>query len=391
MLRLTATGAALIAVTYGLARFALGLFVPELRDEFGLSGTATGAIMASSYGGYLAALALAGAAIARAGARTVAIAGGLLAALGTAGIAAAPSAPLLAVAAGLGGMSTGWASTALAAAVQSQVILVRRAAVQTMVNAGTSLGLIVAAPAAVLAGTVWRAPWLLFSAAAVVVTVVTAGAIDRAEPVVGGRPGTVDQRPSGPASLDAGWRVSPRLACTALLLGLSSAPFWTFGRDLVEVTAGLQPAASRMMWLAVGAGGLIGAAAGSAARRHGLGSAVAASWVGFAVAQVGLAAGGTGLVGAASMAALFGAGYMALTGLLIVWAVRERPHGPGAAVAVAFFVLAAGQIAGSPLAGVLVDTVGLASAFVAAAGAAAIALVTLPTTAAVVVAPAGPR
>jgi uncharacterized MFS-type transporter YbfB len=49
----------LIAVTYGLARFAYGLFVPELRTEFGLDGATAGAIAASSYVAYCVAIAAA--------------------------------------------------------------------------------------------------------------------------------------------------------------------------------------------------------------------------------------------------------------------------------------------------------------------------------------------
>jgi hypothetical protein len=39
---LVAPGLAMIAVTYGLARFAYGLFLPEMRQAFGLSETVLG-------------------------------------------------------------------------------------------------------------------------------------------------------------------------------------------------------------------------------------------------------------------------------------------------------------------------------------------------------------
>ena len=41
---LVAPGLALIAVTYGLARFAYGLFLPELREAFELSPSVLGAM-----------------------------------------------------------------------------------------------------------------------------------------------------------------------------------------------------------------------------------------------------------------------------------------------------------------------------------------------------------
>lgn len=42
----------MIAVTYGLARFAYGLFVPQLREAFDLSPSQLGVIGAGSYAGY---------------------------------------------------------------------------------------------------------------------------------------------------------------------------------------------------------------------------------------------------------------------------------------------------------------------------------------------------
>ena len=79
-----------------------------------------------------------------------------------------------------------------------------------------------------------------------------------------------------------------------------------------------------------------------------------------------------------ALAGAFGAGYMALTGLLIVWSVGERPAGPASAVASAFLLLAAGQIAGSSLAGAAADHLGLPAAFLVAAAAAAAGPLALP-------------
>ena len=46
---LVAPGLALIAVTYGLARFAYGLFLPDMREAFDLSPSLLGLIGAGSY------------------------------------------------------------------------------------------------------------------------------------------------------------------------------------------------------------------------------------------------------------------------------------------------------------------------------------------------------
>src|SRR5215212_4510491 len=49
---LVAPGLATIAVTYGLARFAYGLFLPEMRESLDLSDSVLGLIGAGSYTGY---------------------------------------------------------------------------------------------------------------------------------------------------------------------------------------------------------------------------------------------------------------------------------------------------------------------------------------------------
>src|SRR5215208_4832193 len=49
---LVAPGLAMIAVTYGLARFAYGLFLPEMRESLDLSESVLGLIGAGSYAGY---------------------------------------------------------------------------------------------------------------------------------------------------------------------------------------------------------------------------------------------------------------------------------------------------------------------------------------------------
>jgi len=118
---LGATGFALIAVCYGFARFAFGLFLPQIDAELSLSSTLSGLISGGAFLGYCIAIALSAFLTERVGPRAVAIVAALIAAAGMAGIAAAPSAPWLAGAVMLAGSSTGLASPPLAAAVTAAV------------------------------------------------------------------------------------------------------------------------------------------------------------------------------------------------------------------------------------------------------------------------------
>ena len=73
---LVAPGLAMIAVTYGLARFAYGLFLPEMRQAFGLSETVLGLIGAGSYVGYGVAIIIALVFTSRAGPRFMVVVAG---------------------------------------------------------------------------------------------------------------------------------------------------------------------------------------------------------------------------------------------------------------------------------------------------------------------------
>src|SRR5918994_4470446 len=76
---LVAPGLALIAVTYGLARYAYGLFLPEMREAFDLTPAMLGVIGAGSYLGYCVAIVFALVWTSRTGPRWMAVAAGIVA------------------------------------------------------------------------------------------------------------------------------------------------------------------------------------------------------------------------------------------------------------------------------------------------------------------------
>ena len=94
---LVAPGLAMIAVTYGLARFAYGLFLPEMRESLDLSESVLGLIGAGSYAGYCLAVFAALALTSRSGPRLMAVAAGSVAVVGMAAVAGAPTGWVLAL------------------------------------------------------------------------------------------------------------------------------------------------------------------------------------------------------------------------------------------------------------------------------------------------------
>jgi predicted MFS family arabinose efflux permease len=351
---LTASGTALIAGTYGLARYGYGLFVPVFREEFALSAGLLGLLATGAYGSYCLAALFARRLLARGRPRQAAVVAGTLASLGCAGVAAAPTPALLGAALLVAGSGAGLASPALVHLVAEHVATGRRERAQTVVNAGTGLGVVLAGPLALTVGGQWRAAWWCFAA---VTAAATAATLLTAEDARGRAAAT----PRAPLA-----RLRPAVIA-ALVVGAGSAAVWTFGRDLVVTTGGLGPVASTAFWVVLGAAGVTGGGTGDAVRRWD----VPSTWNALALA---LAASTTGLAllpdvawAAFCCAGVFGASYVALSGVLIAWGTQLAPESPGSANATLFLALAAGQAIGALLLGGLLDVLGPLATFAVAA------------------------
>ncbi|WP_010525836.1 MFS transporter [Nesterenkonia sp. F] len=385
--RLAGSGLAIIAVTYGLARFAYGLFVPAFRAEFDLDAAQVGAIGSASYAAYCAAIYPAMMLAPRLGGRTVALTAGICATLGLLLIGLAPTSVVLAVGVVLGGLSTGLISPAMAHAVSARVAASRRDRTQVVVNAGTGLGVALSGPAALLALEQWRAAWLVFAllAAAATAWVVRdvpegrAGGSAPAGLAVGASPArrTVERlagllpRPLLPAG-------APRLLITAAVVGATTSAVWVFGRDVLTQVGGQGEVTTTLAWSLLGLCGLLGAGVEDLARRIGVGHAWAgtALVLGAATAVLGLRPDSALLACLAT--AIFGVGYIAMTGLLLVTGARVYPRQPSAGVGLAFLALAAGQTVGGAALGAITEAADARTAFVAAAGCALLSALLVP-------------
>jgi len=357
---MVAAGVALIATCYGFARFTYGLFSPEFQQEFALSATWSGVIGSGSYVGYCVAIAWSSVLTPRWGPRRVAVLAGLVATTGIVVVAAAPSPLLLAVGLLIAGSSTGIASPPLAAAVARWVRQPAQDRAQTLVNAGTGVGVLVSGPIAFVLLDHWRWAWAIFALGAAVVTWWIRATV-----------------PSGRGLTDndqANWTRTARrpvgagvLMIASLALGFSSIAVWTFGLELITVEGDASHLLASVMWTLIGAAGIAGALSGPMIQRVG----IRASWgvlmlaLGAATAGMALAPSKTWLV--APAAAVFGASYIANTGVALVWATRLYPGGPASGVGASFFMIAAGQAIGAPLVGVGADQLGIPVVFHACA------------------------
>lgn len=376
-LSLTAAGLSLIAVCYGLARFAYGMFLPSFRAEFGLDAQLAGAIASGSYVAYCAAIVVSTILTPRLGARRVAASAGVIATLGIVIVALAPNAIVLAAGVLIAGSSTGVASPPLAHAVARAVRAPVRGRTQTIINAGTGAGVALAGPVALLTVDQWRLAWLAFAIIASAVTVWAS----RAVPREGSGEPSADHEPTRQRTVLPQPVLRPgsaRLIAAATLMGLGSSAVWTFGRDLLGGTGGIGPTASAIAWILLGACGLLGAITGDAVNRMGLARAWAVSMIGLAAATLVLALIPGSIVAAWTAAAVFGAVYIVLTGLLLLWGTQIWADAPAAGVGLGFLVLALGQALGAPLVGALITQSGPVPAFSVAAVFAVLGAFVLP-------------
>lgn len=353
---LAAAGIWLIAATYGLARFAYGLFVPAFRADFSLDGATAGLIASLSYLAYCGGIVVATVLSPRIGARLTAALAGVLATVGTAVIAAATDAGTLALGVALAGSSTGVASPPLAQAIGRSVKPARRDRVQTVVNAGTGLGVVVSGPVALLVQDDWRWAWAAFAVLSAVAAIAATISVPTARAERSAGPPR-RRRPAGAGALTV----------AAAVMGVATAAVWTFGQDLLQAAGGQAPDTSTWAWIVLGACGLLGAGAGDLVSRWGLGPSWRMLLLVAAATTAALAAWPGSPVVAIGASGAFGAVYIGLTGILLIWSTRVFEERPSTGVGVAFLALAVGQALGAPLLGALADVADLRLAFVAAA------------------------
>ena len=340
-LRIGATGFGLIAVCYGFARFAFGLFLPQIDGDLSLGPSLSGIISGGAFAGYCIAIIASALLTERIGARAVAVGAAIVAAAGMAGIALAPSPLILAIAVVVAGSSTGLASPPMAAAVAAAVQKSRQDMTNTVINAGTSAGVALSGPIALAIAGQWRLAFGAFAAVAVVLAVAAAVSL----PASGGGEGAGGLPPmKGPVL---------RLISASLLMGAASTALWSFGGELVSQQLDWGPTGTGMLRTCIGAGGIAGAWAGTLIGRFGL-DPVHRAFLGLMAASIlavgsGIATPALALIGGA----FFGAAYVMLTGVYLVWGTHALPGRPATGLMIGFLTIAVGQTAGAPFFGFL--------------------------------------
>ncbi len=335
-------GMLLIAATYGMARFGVGLFAPYLavqRPELvGVLGWAAGAQFTS-----YSLAAVAAARLVDRSPRTGLALAGATATTGCVGVAVTSDPVVFVVAVFIGGMGGGFASPALVRIIDAVVAPEATPTAQSVANTGTAVG-VVAAGLLVSAVPSVGPAWLVMALVCAAATAAVWHRVRARTDLAAHRAPASDPAPSR----QTWW---PLLApgAAALLAGAGSSLIWTFGPLLLTASGAVAAERVGWLWIALGLGGLLGTLTGTLVERTGRrgGWCTCAGALSLACAGVALCVATGGSWAAYTSMALFGAGYMGLTTVLILWARHVWPHHAGAGTSVLFVALATGQALGS--------------------------------------------
>jgi len=358
-LNLLAAAFALTAVSYGLARFAYGLLLPQIRAELSLDITSTGWIGSSAFVAYCVGILATFFCSHLVSARTIAFAAGVCATAGMVMIVSASSGLPLGIGIALAGLSTGLTSPPLATAVALGFDDASRPKANAIINAGTAAGIVFSGLASLIAAGGWRELYTTFALISCAVTLWVFFAI----------PATSERSSVEPFPLANLKRPGmPALCIGAFLMGVSSTAIWTFGSNILRDEFAFTDAHVGWIWVALGLAGVTGSATGIMTQRFGLLRVHRIALVGMALGIVGLAATSISMLPAFASVAIFGAAYITSTGTFLIQGIKLLPERPDLGLGIPFLILALGQSSGAPLFGTLLENGGVILALAIFAG-----------------------
>lgn len=359
MIQFISAGISIVAVTYGLARYVYGLFLPAIQSDLYLSTQTMGMIASISYIGYLVATAIGTYISAMTGPRLPIVLGGIAATIGMGGIAFSQSAGMLALGVFIAGTSAGFSYPPLSDAIVQAVKSKSRSKVYAWINTGTSFGIMAAGPIVLIFGAEWRLSWITFSLLALGATCFNYFQM----------PSKMEHNQKGSMlpSISLEWylkKESLPLFFTATGFGILTSVYWTFSVDLIATKGDFSQLNISIFWVLVGISGIGGGAAGFLVEYWGLRGvfqifiiliSVSMAMLSYFYDQV--------MVGFIS-AFLFGASFITMTALLGIWSVYIFDSRPSAGFGATFFLLSLGQFIGPMFAGFIGEIYGLPILFI---------------------------
>ncbi|MFD2207855.1 MFS transporter [Kiloniella antarctica] len=365
---LVGPGLCITATSYGLCRYAYGLFIPIFREEFNLSDEALAYIASISYASYFL-VALLGIYISsKIDPRKSLLLGGMTAVVGMMLIATALSPAMLVLGVALAGVTPGLAYTPVSELVVTFVSPNRQRSIYAIINSGTSLGVLLSGPVAILFEGAWRWSWVGFSGFALLATLWCAWVIPKV-------PKDRKAKKNSTVSITISTFLHPerlRLLIIAFVIGIATSVYWTFSVDLISTSEGKSgeifgyvfnsELVAQLFWIVVGIAGFGGMFAGYVVNKMGIVLAMALFQIGITTATALLAS--TDHIAAIILSAvLFGAFFVFVAAALGMWSLSLFNDVPAVGFGFTFLMLSVGQFIGPVLTANLVGSIGLQGVF----------------------------
>src|SRR6056297_85143 len=360
---LSAAGFAATTISFGPARMGFGLFVPEFRTAFSMSTSSVGLVSSIGFSGFLAGLLGAQALLRRWGPEAPVLLGLIAATIGMSVIAMAPSITVLAFGVFCASSSAGFTWTPFNDAVHRKVMDGNRPAALSTISTGTSVGIALAALAALAvsqSGWSWRASWALFAVASFGVLMVnwsTLRKVEKAPDAI--RVTTPWRRFLGARALS--------LFAIAFVMGTTSAIYIAFAADQMTQAggvAGLSRATTpALVFFVYGLFGVTGLFTGRLYKLVGLALLLRGAMMAGAVsAAFVVLLPGTWFALVLS-AGLQGIHVMMISAVIAFWSERLYPARPSLGFTITLLCMAAGNVLGPVAAGFASDAFGAGPMF----------------------------
>jgi len=346
-------GIAMIGVTYALARYSFGLFLPNISSELSLSESQAGSVGSAAYIAYTLALLTSSILIYKYGARRMVLFSGAAAFFGILGMAFSQGYYVLAFSAFFAGLGSGWISPAFSQVVAQSLEPDLRDKGNTWINTGTSFGIVFTGLAALLFSEHWRWSYILFAVLAFMVFWWNALVIKESEENA--------SQPNLNIFKIGTLKKARFLIAASIGVGFSSSIYWTFARSYISEIHGVSVNESVVFWMIMGAAGILGGIAGAIIQTIGLHLSYRLGVIAVALSISILTIHQYAAIYLSAV--LFGVAFIFMTGLFIVWGTRQFSETPSIGVSISFFSLGIGQSAGSAAAGVLIESISYPFAF----------------------------
>jgi predicted MFS family arabinose efflux permease len=364
-----AASVAMASVTYGVGRYAYGLFLPMIRRDFALDTFTLGMIASVGTAVYLISN-IGGSAIAiHFKPRTFIVLGGAVTTLGLALVGIATNAPtavggILLASAGAGIYTPGQFE-----AIEAWLLPPWKSRALGAINAGATPGKILTGLVALVQSS-WQHAWLAMAAVGIGVTVWNAWLLPkRAVSHEGLKP-----------KQHLHFRLFTRAACiplygTLIVYGLLFSVYLTFSIDLLSSVGAMKSPVDKLFWPLLGIAGLTTVFTGSAVSRYGVRGVLSVSLplCGLSYAMLALAWHNQWVI--LGSAVLFGAASIAPGTGFLVWGIRLFNARPSIGSGTVFFFLTIGTIAGPMVFGWIAPRIGVVAVFLVLA---ALSVVVLP-------------